>query len=87
MITTALLYLIYGAIWPMTQVAILLLPDVSLYSGIGSTIATASGYMANLNNLFPVNILVIILGLIISIEIFIAGYKTFMWVLHRIPGE
>jgi len=85
MITNGLLFLLYMIVLILTR-PLLLFPDVSIESGFGSAIATATSYLANFNQILPLTTLFQIIGLIIIIEIAISGYKIVMWIIKKIPG-
>jgi hypothetical protein len=84
MITDIFLTILYltikGLLTPIT-----LLPNVSLTSSIGSAITTANGYLAALNGFVPVDVFVIILGLVLGVEVSIWALKVISWILKKIP--
>lgn len=86
MILTGLLTLIYYMVLLLTS-PLRLLDDVSVESGFGSSIATAGGYINNINNFFPISTLMTIFLIILGIELGIAVYKLIMWLLRRIPTQ
>lgn len=63
-----------------------LLSDVSLDSGLGQAVITASGYMAGINDFFPVDVLVNLIVALIAIEGAVLIYRSLMWVIRKIPG-
>lgn len=65
---------------------ILLLPSLSVESDSAQAVLTASSYINNINNFFPLNTFLIILFLILSIEAGIMTYKIINWLLKKIPG-
>lgn len=63
-----------------------LFPDSTGFSNTVHSAATTLGAgVGVLNPLVPIDQLVAILGLIITIEIAIFGFKTFKWVISHIP--
>lgn len=86
MITTALLWIVYSAVYLLTS-PLRLLSDVSVNSNFGSAITTLTEYLANLNLIIPLSNVINVLLAILAVEIGIATYKIIMWVLHRIPGQ
>lgn len=87
MITNAILFTFYKLLNNVFLYPILVQPDVSLTSGVGSAIATAGTYLANINVIFPLSTLLICLGVILTMESVILIYKLVMWVIRRIPGQ
>ncbi len=85
MITSFLLTLIYNVInliiTPIREAAV-----VTLDSNIGTAIATASNYLANINQVFPATTLLTVFSLFLSIEFLIFSYKIVMWIIRKIPG-
>jgi len=86
MITSAILWLIYIFVSLLLS-PIFLLDDVSVNSNFASAIATVNSYLSNINNVFPLNTLLIIIFLILGIELSIATYKLIMWGLKRLPTQ
>lgn len=85
MITTGLLYLIYGFI-RIIITPLLYLDDVQPNSDLTASISFSSGLLSSLNNIIPTNTLLIILGILIVYEIMLGGYKIIKWVYNKIPG-
>jgi hypothetical protein len=85
MITTGLLYMLYGLVW-IVLTPIRVLDNATLPAGITSAISTASGYFGILDDFFPMAILFSILGTILTIEGGVMLYKLTMWVVRKIPG-
>lgn len=86
MITTAFLYVIYGLVWTLVQ-AIALLPDVTINSGIGSAVVTASGYVSALNNFLPMTTILAMLTFFVGYETIYFGFKIIYWIIKRIPTQ
>jgi len=86
MIISAILLAIYGVIWTLTRVFLLLSP-VSLNSGFGGALVTAQQYIGTFDKFFPVDTLYIVIGLIMAVELGLATYKIIMWVIRRIPTQ
>lgn len=86
MITFSLLWLFYSVtnllLWPIT-----ILDDVSVDSGFGAAISNLLGDFANLNGFLPLDSLFSVIGIILAIELVIAGYKIIMWVIRRFPTQ
>lgn len=87
MITNALLYLLYLLIYAISS-PLRLLPNVALPAAITSSISTANTYIAAIYAILPYTIaaLLIVLGLVISIEGFIISFKIINWLIRKIPG-
>lgn len=86
MITYYLLYFIYIVIYGII-IPIRILPDVSLPADINNAIASVSAYLGALEPVFPIGTLLAILGLYLTIEGFIFGYKAVMWIIRRLPTQ
>jgi HD-like signal output (HDOD) protein len=84
MIFDAILYLFYGAITFLTA-PLLLLGDVSLDSNLTTSITTASSYYHSVNSILPMDTMLAILGISLTIELAYATYKLIMWVIKKIP--
>lgn len=63
-----------------------ILPAVSLPDNIAAAAATASNYLANMNQIFPVSTLLAVLFLVLVVEGTIFFYKLIRWVYNKIPG-
>jgi len=86
MITSLILYVIYGLAWLLTA-PFRLLDDVSVETGIGGAITTATQYVASLNDIIPLSTAMICVGIILGIELIVISYKIIMWVIRRIPTQ
>lgn len=86
MITTAILYVIYGVLFIVTS-PIRLLSDVSTVSGFSTGVASASNYLHGLNNFLPITALLSALGVIIAYELAYFTFKLIYWVIKRIPTQ
>jgi hypothetical protein len=84
MITTTLLYLLYGVI-RILLLPFNLLPNAVLNASITTSLATAGTYIKSMDFIFPTSSFLTILGLIFGIEIVILTYKLIMWVIRKIP--
>jgi hypothetical protein len=85
MITSAILYLLYGFVWAITS-PFRLLPDVALSSNITSAIASANTTLAPLAVVLPLGSLAGVLIIFLSVEGAIAIFKIIKWVYTKIPG-
>jgi|FrelakmetLWP11LW_1041352.scaffolds.fasta_scaffold03255_8 hypothetical protein len=86
MITTALLYALYGLIYVIT-LPIRNLADVVMATDFSTAITTANGYIASLNTFIPVDTIIQILVVFVGIETAVLTYKLIMWVIRRIPAQ
>lgn len=86
MITAAILLILYGLVSIITS-PIRLLPDVSLPAGIISSISSSNNYIAAIYQILPYTIgaLLIVLGIVITIEGFIILFKIMNWLIRKIP--
>jgi hypothetical protein len=81
---TPLLYIVYGIVFALTY-PLRGLNDVVLDANINNAISTAGGYLAIINQIAPITTLLVILGLVLTIEGFIFLYKIVMWIIRKIP--
>jgi hypothetical protein len=86
MITSAILYVIFGVLFAITS-PIRLLSDVSEISSIGSAVTVASSYLHGLNIFLPVTDILAILFVIIVYETGYFGFKIIYWIIKRIPTQ
>lgn len=86
MITSALLYALYGLIFVLT-LPIRNLTDVVMSVDFTNAITTANGYLSSVNSFIPVDTIVQILVVFVGIETAILSYKLLMWVIKRIPAQ
>lgn len=85
MITSAILYIIYGFIWAITS-PFRLMADVALPANITGAVASASSALAPLAVVLPLVSLVSVLAIFLSVEGAIAIFKIIKFVYTKIPG-
>jgi uncharacterized membrane protein len=85
MIVSIILQLILAALFAVIS-PILLLPDVSLNSAVPTAIASASNYLALINQVVPLTTLLIVFGTVLLVENTHFGYKLIRWIYQKIPG-
>ena len=86
MIITLFLNMVYAVIYIITS-PIRLLPDVVLNTGFNGAITTATGYVSGLNGFVPVDTLLTILEVFLTIESAYLLFKLIMWVIKRFPTQ
>lgn len=86
MITAFLLQMVYSFVWLIT-LPLRLFANVSVESGLGGAIASASSYLANLDFIVPVDTFLTIIGITLTIEGGVIVYKIIMWIVRRIPAQ
>lgn len=86
MIITAILSILYEAVYFLTY-PVRILQSVSVNSDLLSNISLISSYFESVSVFFPVNILLIVIGLEVGIETGIFAYKFIMWVIKRLPTQ
>jgi hypothetical protein len=79
-ILNLILLFLYGILSPL-----ILIGDVSLPSIIGTSLSTASGYFNSINGVIPVDTMITILGVSLTIEGAYLLFKLIMWVIAKIP--
>jgi hypothetical protein len=87
MITSLILYALYGAVWVITA-PIRALPNASLPASISSAISVVGGYFATFYSVLPVTCaaLVAIITFVLVLEGGVLIYKGIMWIIRKIPG-
>lgn len=85
MITSFLLTLIYGFVYLVTA-PFRLFADVILPASITTAFSNAGGYLAVIDQVFPIYDLLTALGILITLEVAINLYKATMWTIKKIPG-
>ena len=85
MIVSAILYVIYGALFLLTA-PLRLLADVVLPTGFAGALTTISGFLGTLNQFIPVGTLLSVLAILITVELYVLAYKGIKWVINKIPG-
>lgn len=85
MIVTVFMYLVYGVVALLTA-PLRFFSDVTADSSVVAAVATAKSYISIINPFFPVDTLLIILGLYLVFEGFVFLFKIIMWVMKKIPG-
>jgi hypothetical protein len=86
MITSGFLYLIYGFLYVITA-PLRAFSDIVLSSDITGTISTISAYLSAANAFVPIDTLLAILAIEISVEVSVFLYKTIMWIARRFPTQ
>lgn len=86
MISDVFLYTIYKVVYIITY-PIRILGDVSTNSDLVANISKITTYFQAIAIFFPVNVLLIIIGLEVGIETGIFIYKFVMWVAKRFPTQ
>jgi hypothetical protein len=82
MITSGILFAILGVV----NLFVGFLPIASANSGIGTAMASASGYVASINAVFPVSTLLAIVAFILVFDGFWFLYQVIRWAYTKIPG-
>lgn len=85
MIATAIVFILSKLLFVLT-LPFRILPDVVLPDGVNSAIASASGSLAGLNSIVPIDTLIIVLKAMIVLEIAILAFKGLNWLIRKIPG-
>jgi len=86
MILTALINTIFGVIYLVTS-PLRLLPNVTLSSGFSVAMQTVGGYLSSLNDILPVDTILTLLGVYLTIELAYLSYKLIMWLIKRFPTQ
>lgn len=86
MLTSFILYAVWGVVWVLT-LPFRLVSDVTVDTGVGSAITTATQYIASWNMVLPLTAFFIVVGLALALEIGIAVYRIVMWVKRSLPTQ
>jgi len=86
MIITTFLNFIFQAIL-ILLFPILSAPNASISSQILDSIYTVNQWYKNLNQFIPIDTLLTIFSILLTIELLIATYKVIMWTLKRFPTQ
>jgi len=86
MIGTAIIYVLYYALYAVLSVTILLLPDVSSNSTVVAAITTITPYAAVLNTVIPFGTIFQIFSVSVGIFLLVAAYRGVLWVIRLIRG-
>lgn len=85
MITGWILYAFNGLITVLLS-PFTVLNDVSLDPGLAHAIGNVQSLYSSLDPIFPVGVLLTILGIVVSVELAILTYKFTMWLIRKVPG-
>lgn len=61
-------------------------PDVVLPSDLSNAITNVQGFYNTLDPIFPVGTLLIVIGVVLTVELALFAYKAIMWIIRKIPG-
>jgi hypothetical protein len=85
MIATAILYILSAILFTLT-LPFRLLSDVVLPAGITTAIDEASGSLAGINSIVPIDVLLDVLWAVVALEVGVLAFKGLNWVIRKIPG-
>ena len=83
MLITLFLDLTYGIV--SSFLSLFPTADTTLLANITAAVGAASGYLAAVSSFVPVSTLLIIVGLFLTIEVFILLIKIINWIIRKIP--
>lgn len=86
MISSTFLNIIYGLLWLITR-PFALLPEVTLSGDFATSVNNASNLIYSLNSFIPVDTIVLLLKVALTIELFYFTYLVTMWVIKRFPTQ
>lgn len=84
MITDFLITVIYNLVIGITSIFVVF-PDVAINSGIAENLSNIAPYYMSLNAIFPVTVLLIIIGVELAFEGALLTYKFIKWAYQKIP--
>jgi len=82
MITTSFIYL---ASYLISLIVGIFPSSAGFPSEVINAVSSLSGYVGMMNPLIPIPTIVQIIGLVITLELSIFGFKTFKWILSHVP--
>lgn len=87
MITSGILYLIYGFVWAITS-PFRFFNDVALPAAFTTAVSTAVSYLGIIGQMFPLTIVSLagVVVIFLAIEGGIGTFKVVKWVYTKIPG-
>ena len=86
MLTSALIYLLYYALYAILSVTILALPDVAQNSSVVTAVATIVPYAAVINLVVPLDTVFQIFAASVAIFVVVALYRLILWIIKLIRG-
>ena len=86
MITATFINIIFGLVYLLTR-PISLLPVVTLSGDFTTAITNASNMIYSLNNFIPIDTIIVLLRIALSIEFFYFAYLVIMWIIKRFPTQ
>jgi len=86
MITNFLIDGLYVLLYAVTS-PFRLLPDVTMPAGFTDAMTSAGHYLSALNLIIPVDTILSILGVYLTIEGAYFAYKMIMWLIKRFPTQ
>jgi hypothetical protein len=60
-------------------------PDASFPQGLLDAVNNVQGFYSSLNPIFPVDALLVCIGIIVALEAVLLVYKAMMWLIKKIP--
>lgn len=84
MILSTLFYLLYGILYVVVS-PLRLLDDATIPPDISASISQAGVYIGNINAVFPVLTVLLIVSAVLTIEGLIILYKSIKWAYQKIP--
>lgn len=83
---TYYIVLIFINIFLAITAPLLVLPIATISIDATTALSNVSQWLAYLNVIFPINELLTMIGIIISMELAYFGYKGIRWIYRKIPG-
>lgn len=84
MIVNAILNMLYTVIG-LILTPITSLSDVVLDSNFANSFQAVRGYLANMDQVIPVVVILSCVGIIVVVEALIMGYNAINWLIRKIP--
>lgn len=86
MITDAIINAIYAIVYLISS-PLRLLNDVVMPVKFTQAMTTVNNYLAGLNVLLPIDTIITLLTISITIEVAYLSYKLVMWIIRRFPTQ
>ena len=87
MITSAFLNLIYTIVRGLLTAVAFVLPTASLPADFTDALAQVGSYLRPMNAIVPMDTLLAIVVLMMTVELAIFTFRSVMWVIKRFPTQ
>jgi hypothetical protein len=86
MITNLIINALYAIVYLISS-PLRLLNNVVIPDSFNTAILTVGGYLKALDTILPIDTILLLLGISITIELAYFSYKVIMWIIKRFPTQ